>query len=71
MEIIISINHEPSGEMKKPDDKKVPYTISKSKKGGYLVKKKEGGKVVAGNKTKLSHDKAAAVIGAIEHSEKK
>lgn len=42
----------------------MPYTLSKGKDGGWVVKKKDSGKVVAGNKTKLSRAKALASMRA-------
>jgi hypothetical protein len=44
----------------------MPFTISKGKKG-FVVKKKDG-KVVAGNKTPLSKDRAIKVMIAIENN---
>ena len=41
----------------------MPYTVAKQG-GSYVVKRKDTGKVVAGNKTKLSKQRAIKVLGA-------
>lgn len=41
----------------------MPYKIMK-KGNGYVVVKKDGGKVVAGNKTKLSREAALSAMKA-------
>jgi len=47
----------------------MPYSIVKTN-NGYQVRKKHGGKIVAGNKTKLSKERAKKVIAAIYANEK-
>lgn len=48
----------------------MPYMVEKTGKG-YVVKKKDGGKVVAGNKTKLSKSRAEAAMRARYWAESK
>ena len=45
----------------------MPYNIVKGEKG-FVVKKKDSSKVVAGNKTPLSKDRAFKVMIAIERN---